>query len=352
MTTKEDQKKVRRLVVAQAKQSANKDIKKESVVPMLATRITSFDLSIGGGLPIGQISNIVGDSSSGKTFLACEIIAAAKSILGDKLEWFYDDVENRFSFDTKKLYGFDFIKKGQTNSYTIEDFSSNLKSRLEKLKEGKVLIYVLDSFDALSSEAELKRDDKEKEAGTYNLEKVKKLGEFFRLRAKEIKNKNCILIIISQVRENIGAMFGAKYYRTGGKALDHWASLIVWLAEVERHKKKNLTYGITTKCKVTKVGNPKPFRECFIDIIFDYGVDNITGNLLYLYDMYTDRGKRKEKFEKETFKWGDSSHEYSFKGMVEHIEKNNLEEELCLKVKDKWEENESIVSSKNRKERW
>ncbi len=268
-----------------------------------------------------------------------------------------DDVRNIVLFrhhdmiSDPLLYGFDIIKKNQINSYTIEDFTSNLRDKLTRLKEGKILIYVLDSFDALTSEAEIKRDKEKGVKGTYNLEKQKNLGAFFRLRAKEIKNKNCILIIISQVRENIGVMFGPKYYRTGGKALDHWASLIVWLAEVERHRKKNLVYGITTKCRVTKVGNDKPFRENFLEIIFDYGVDNITGNILYLYNLYTEvGGKRKKKIEDELFSWEDQ--EYSLKALVEHIEKNNQEELLTQKVIEKWEKIENSISSKNRKSKW
>jgi recombination protein RecA len=320
------------------------------MVKMLSTNITTLDLALGGGLPLGQISNFVGDSSSGKTFLACECIFAAKTILKDKLEWFYDDVENRFSFDTKKLYGFDIVKKDQVNSLTIEDFSNNLKSRLAKLKEGKTLIYVLDSFDALSSEAEIKRDEKEKESGTYNLEKVKAIGQFFRLRKGDIKESNCILIIISQVRENIGVMFGARYYRTGGKALDHSATVIMWLAEVEKHKKKHLAYGISTKCKLTKVGVDKPFRECIINVIFDRGVDDVAGNILYLYDLYTERGQRKEKLEKEIIEW--EGKEYSFRELIQHIENNNLEDVLAQKVIDKWNEIEDSISSRNRKARW
>lgn len=351
MTDKADQKKVRRRLVEQVQENAQpKKEKKESVIKTLPSNITTLDLALGGGFPIGQISNIVGDSSSGKTFLACEFIAAARYLLGDKLEWFYDDIENRFSFNTKHLYGFNIIKKDQVNSYTIEDFTENIREKLKRLKEGKLLIYVLDSFDALSSEAEVKRSEKDNEKGTFNLEKQKKLGEFFRLRAKEIKQKNCILIIISQVRENIGVSFGPRYYRTGGKALDHWASLIVWLAEVEKHRRKHLAYGITTKCRVTKVGNDKPFRECFLEIVFDYGIDVVAGNILYLYDMYTEQGKRKEKIEKELFKWDKG--EYSFKGLIAILEKNNQEKELSDMVQEKWEKTESAISSSHRKEKY
>ena len=336
-------------LVNQIKKSAKKKIVKREE-KYSSSGITTFDLALGGGIPIGRITNIVGDSSSGKTLLACEIIFSAKQLLGNKLEWFYDDIENRFSFDTKNLYGFEIIPRDQQNSYTIEDFVENLKNKLDKLKEGKTLIYIVDTFDNLTSEAELKREKKDSESGTFNLEKQKSLGQFFRLRCRDIKNKKCILIIISQVRMNIGVMFGAKYYRTGGKALDHMASTIIWLAEAEKLKKKTLTYGITTKCNITKVGNSRPFRECFIRIIFDMGADNVAGNILYLYDLYTERGKIKDKINKELLDWDKS--DFSYKGLIEYIEKNNLEKELSKAVIEKWNKLENSISSKNRKGRW
>lgn len=354
MRTKADQKKKKsntdtENLVNQIKKSAKKKVerKTENYSP---SGITNFDLALGGGIPVGRITNIVGDSGTGKTYLACEFIFFAKSLLGNKLEWFYDDAEDRFSFNTKKLYGFDIIQKRQKNSYTIEDFEENLKDKLDKLKEGNILIYILDTFDILTSKAELKRDNKESDIGTYNLEKPKEFGKFFRLRVRDIKKKNCILIIISQVRANIGVMFGAKYRRTGGKALDHMADTIIWLAECEKLKKKELTYGITTRANITKVGNDKPFRKCFIRILFDRGADNVANNILYLYDLLTERGKEKERISREVLNWDGC--DYSFKGLINYIEKNNLESELEQAVIEKWNKLEEIVSSKNRKPRW
>ena len=318
---------------------------------VLSTGITLLDCVLGGGLPVGQIVNIVGDASTGKSFLACEIIAQAKKKLGKKLVWFYDDVENRFNFDTKILYGFDIIHKVQENSYTIEDFSKNLKVQLDALKDDNILIYVLDSFDSLTSEAELKRDSKEQDKGTYGLEKVKLFGQYLRLRKKDIKDKNCILIIISQVRENITAMFGAKYYRTGGKALDHLASVILWLAEVEKLTKKKLTYGISTKIKATKTSNSKPFRSCVIDILFEYGVDDIVSNILYLYDLRTDKGARKEKIATMVFDW-DGMEFNGLNKLVQYIETNGLEGELRSRVIQSWIEMENEIGLNDRKKKF
>lgn len=329
---------------------------KHEVEKTLSTGITLLDLVLDGGWPVGKIVNIVGDKSSGKSYLALETIAYAKKMLGGTLKWYYDDAEGGFSFDTERMYGFETILEGQRPSSTVEEFAQNLNSQIASLKKGEFLIYVLDSLDGLSSEAERGRDKerqkafengKEYDKGTYAMEKQKFMSEFFRLRAAEIQQLPVILIIISQVRTNIGVMFGEKYTRTGGKALDFYASIILWLAEVEKHKKKDRTVGITIKPKTRKAKIKHPFRECFLELIFDYGIDNISSNINFLYDLKTPQGKDKGKSKIE---W--DGKEYSRERLVTHIEEKNLEDDLAKRTIDKWKEIEDSISSSDRKSKW
>lgn len=322
----------------------------------LSTGITLLDLVLDGGWPVGKIVNIVGDKSSGKSYLAIESIAHARKLLGKKLKWYYDDAEGGFSFDTRDMYGFEAIPEDQKPSSTIEEFAANLNRQIGLIKEGEFLIYVLDSLDGLSSEAERVRDKerqkafddgKEYDKGTYAMEKQKFLSEFFRLRASEIKELPIILIIISQVRHNIGAMFGEKYVRTGGKALDFYASIVLWLAEVEKHKKKDRTVGITIKPKTRKAKIKHPFRECFLELIFDYGVDNILSNINFLYDLKTPQGKDKTKTKIEY-----DGEDFTKERLVNYIEQNDLEDGLAGRVIEKWNEIESSISSEGRKNKW
>ena len=180
------------------------------------------------------------------------------------------------------------------------------------------------------------------------MNKQKEIGIFFRNMVLKIREKNFTLLLISQVRENIGVMFGAKYKRSGGKAIDFYASQVIWLAECEKLVKKNRTYGIRTKIRCTKNKVSKPFRTCYIDILFDYGIDNIKSNINYLYDLLDDRGKLKSKTKK--IKWNDE--EMLPETLIKHIEKNNLEQELEQRVIEKWNKIEDIISSKNRKKKY
>jgi recombination protein RecA len=337
------------------KKTSKQKIEKEETI-QLKTGITLLDLVLNGGFPMGTINNIVGDSSSGKTFIALEYIAYMKSIHGDKLKYYYDDCEGGFSFDTKSMYGLEIIPDDQIPSTTVEDMAGNLNKQISKLKKDEILIYVVDSLDGLSSEAERKRDEerqkaieagKEYDKGTYAMEKQKFMSEFFRLRAAEIKHKNVILLVISQVRHNIGVMFGEKYVRSGGKALDFYAWSALWLAVPEKIKKKERTIGVTIKARTKKIKAKHPFRECYLNLLFDYGLDNISSNIDFLYDLKTPQGKQKPKAKCE---WDEK--EYSREGLIYYIEEYNLEDELEKRVLEKWNKIESSISSEERKSKW
>lgn len=330
--------------------------KKDKIEEFFQTGCTVLDCALGGGYPLGII-NIIGDKSSGKTLLAVELIAKARNSLGSKLKWYYDDAERGFTFNTQKMYrdeSFILIPKKQKCSHTVEDFSKNFTNQVNKLKENEYLIYVLDCLDSLTSEAEIKRlekaeKDREKgkePEGSYKTEKATAMGEFFRLKKLEIGDKNISLVIISQVRKKIGVVFGERQYRAGGDALNFYAYVMMWLAEAEKHTKKDRVYGVTIKAYLKKLKTGLPFRKCFVDIIFDYGVDDLQTNIKYLYNLKTDGGKDK----KEKIKFGGK--EYNIDGFIKFVEENNMEERLREEVIDKWNAVEKSISSEGRKNKY
>lgn len=239
----------------------------------IPTGSTILDLSIGGGWASGRIFNLVGDRSTGKTLLAIECFANFTRLFGPKARMRYGETEAAFDTEYAEQLGFpQSVTKPPIPLATVEDWYKDLDEF--SMKPGPSL-YVLDSLDALSDEAELKRELNE---GTFGATKPKKLSELFRRLNKQLGANNCTVGIISQVRDNIGVMFGEKHTRSGGKALDFYSSQIVWLSQTGKLEREirgqKRAYGIDvkSKCKKCKVGNP--FREAEFPIIFGYGVDD------------------------------------------------------------------------------
>ena len=400
-------------------------MKKQQDKLYFKTGNTLLDLVVGGapnvyGYPVGKFINIVGDKSSGKTFLATELIADAFHRFDKKkFRWVYDDCEAGYSFDSKKMYSFDILQE-TNNSTTVEEAFVNISNFAESLKTDQFGIYVLDSLDGLTSdEQDEQAQDRIKamnagknyDRGTYGMGKPKYLSrEFFPQLCNMIQDKNILVVIISQVRENIQPFSFEKYTRSGGKAMDFYAHTVLWLATLKKINKKGKPIGVVIKAKTTKSKTPRPFRDCQFPIIFDYGIDNIGGNLDYLYDLRTDKGELtsaaksiswgNENIEKITFSkvkkflksvnfnkktiafdyWvkyyeklnletafdfimlddtlkkeysnyfsGIENKTYSRDALIEYIENNSLENNLAEKVIEKWESIENDILSQRKK---
>ena len=385
---------------------------------------TLLDKLIGGnkgvfGVPAGKFINIVGDKSAGKTFLSNEFIAWAHYNYGKKFRWVYDDCESGYSFDTESMYGFEImpqVDEERVHSENVEECFCNISKFANELGKNECGIYVVDSLDGLTSYEDDERAEERKKqfeegkgaklkTGTYAMNKQKYLSkEFFPQLCSEIEKKNVLVIIISQIREKIDAMSFEKYTRSGGKGMDFYAHSVLWLAGTKKIVRKETPVGNIVKAKTTKSKTPRPYRECFFDFLYDYGLDDIGTSIDYLFDLRTDKGELNKKaaaikwdgdnnFDKKTLKefleeselyerfenskYADmdgtdaenmfafiqSKKDYKAKfnekfgdtmsrdELIEYIEQNNLEDELRTRVDNKWEEFEDSIRS-NRKKKY
>lgn len=400
----------------------NMETKKEKQI-YFRTGCIVLDKLLGGkkgvyGVPVGRFINIVGDKSAGKTFLSNEFIAFSHYNFGKNFKWVYDDCESGYSFDTESLYGFEIMPEDKTerkHSKNVEDAFCNITKFSQSLKKDEFGIYVLDSLDGLTSKeqddrakARLKAFDENEEfdKGTYGMGKQKYLSqEFFPQLCDTIENDNVLVIIISQIREKVEMFAGfEKYSRSGGKAMDFYAHSVLWLAGAKKIVRKETPVGNVVKAKTTKSKTPRPYRECFFNFLYDYGLDNIGTSVDYLFDLRTDKGELNKKanaiqwkgdnsFDKKTLKefleeyellekFEDSKY-YDMDGtdadnmfafiqskkdyktkfnekfgdtmtreeLISYIEENNLEDELDKRVDDKWEDFEDSIRS-NRKRKY
>jgi recombination protein RecA len=270
---------------------------KKSNLEFISTGCVTFDCVLGGGWPLGRISNLVGDKSTGKTLCAIEAAANFTRKFPDGHIW-YREAEAAFDKEYAEGLGLpvdkvDFGKEGLGTPWeTIEEIYDDLKAAIGQGKDsGQPGLYVIDSLDALSSTAELGREMNE---GSYGMEKQKQLGQMFRRLTQGMSRSRIHFLIISQVRENIGAMFGNKYRRSGGKALDFYASQVVYLSHLKTLNKTvggiKRAVGVQTKVKCTKNKIGLPFRECEFSIRFGYGIDELAAAIEWLESA----GKAKE----------------------------------------------------------
>lgn len=205
-----------------------------------------------GYLP-GGYYYIVGDSTSGKTWLTLGCLAeAASNPSFDKYRLIYDDVEGGALMDVAHYFGKKLAKrlepprvsaKGRhVHSTTVESFYYHLQDAID---EKTPFIYVLDSQDALESKAAQEKFKEQKEAhekgkeqvGSYGDGKAKYHSEHLRHVLSGLRRTNSILLIIGQTRDNLGFGFEKKT-RSGGKSLKFYANIEIWTSVKGKVKKR------------------------------------------------------------------------------------------------------------------
>lgn len=259
-------------------------------IHFVSTGCTLLDCALGGGLALGRTANVVGDKSTAKTGTATEVMINFSKMFPEG-SVAYRETEAAWDNGYAEAMGLPInqIDFGDPEKplITVEDFYVDFDAfcGLQK-KKRKPGLYVLDSFDALSDEAEMERDiDK----ASFGAAKAKKMSEMFRKITRKQEQANVLLLIVSQVRDNIGAMFGEKHKRSGGKALDFYASQVFWLAHIKILKrtinKVERPYGIELKAKVKKNKVGMPFREADFNFEFGFGINDLQASINWLNEV-------------------------------------------------------------------
>ena len=317
-----------------------------------------------GGWARGRVINIVGNESSGKSLCNLEMLANAfhtfkkennlPSYVFPKVKnliMVYNNVEGIMDFPLESLYGEDFVKAIEwVSSKTCEEFGRDVQRRVDALKQGDCLLYVVDSLDAMVSSAQKERTEKalktdKDEDAAYGAEKAKYFsGAFFNNLCEKQQGKDATIFMISQLRENIGGgMFAEKYKRTGGKALDFYSHQVCWLRVKDKLKKTfrghDKIFGVRDHALFKKNKCAKPFREAEFTILFDYGLDNIGSMTDYLFGPQV-----------KVIEWNDEK--YKRDEFIDLIENNKKEyEKLVDKIEKDWAEIEDAIKP-DRKNRW
>ena len=212
--------------------------------PTLSTGSFILDRKAGGGYPLGKITEIYGENSSGKTTLALHAVRECQK-LGKRTIWL--DVENALNAKHAQNIGVDidnllvlYPKYGEQAFKLLIDFI-----------RGEAGLIVIDSIAPLIP-IELLGNWERPPIGAH----AKMLNNGLNQIINEMTNRETTIIFINQLRYKIptsGFAFGNPETTTGGKALPYYASLRIKLRnKKERIEKEGKYAGIKIAAWVDK----------------------------------------------------------------------------------------------------
>lgn len=236
------------------------------VVP---TGIEVFDkyLLACGGIPIGKVSVIAGQEASGKTSLAYQWIAAFQRVGGDAVF-----INSEFSYDKRRaaVFGCNTQNLALLQPDTYEKAVDSIMLILSKNDPTKPLLIVWDSVSGGTPEAE--KGEPAKQTFSKRSQMVSKLLQQV---VEVLPSRRAHLLIISQLRANVGVLFGAKEKLMGGKGIYFFPSWIAQMFPATSYKDSHGEHtGRQITVVVTKSRFSPPNRKARIRLDYNTGFND------------------------------------------------------------------------------
>ena len=238
------------------------------------------------GIPIGMITQFMGEASTAKTVFATHILKDAQA------KGYYSmlvDSENAYNPEFAESLGLDPKKLFYAAPDTLEDCFQVIEDTIKAIREtdsDTPIVIAYDSIAVSPSKAEF-------EAESYdgnNMQgavRAKSTGACLRKINPLLRKYKVALVVINQIRNKVGVLYGnPETQAAGGKSLEYYLGVNMKTisnktSDLIKDENKQII-GIQGKLRNTKNKVSIPFRETTFKLMYDEGLDQYDGLLEFL----------------------------------------------------------------------
>ena len=226
------------------------------------TGLKQLDAALGvGGIPAGNIIEIHGLESTGKTALALHIV---KSFQKRNKKILYVDADRALCVEYMAMCG---VKKRNIymlNMDTLEDAFQAIRTLIPVFD-----LIVIDTLSAIPTFEEMAT------AGQYlevENKTAKLLSNEWAYIKHELVRNNSTMIVINQMREKIGVLWGDPLFALGGRALRAYSAISICMRFMGAEKRHGDIIGHNVRADIEKNKCAAPYRSAEITILYGKGM--------------------------------------------------------------------------------
>jgi recombination protein RecA len=248
-----------------------------------------------GGIPVGKLTEIMGDEASGKSLVCGQILAETQRRGGLAV---YIDTENSANPDFLQTLGVNIRELVYLQPATCEEVGEVIVKiiLMARAKSPNRLITIV--WDGIAA-----TPTKMMASGNFDvnmnvqLEKSKVLAIMMDKLSETLGKERVCLVFTNQLKTKIGVMYGDPMGTPGGKAVPYAASVRIRLSKAGELRvgrdgvtaddaegvDKGDAIGIHTRAKIIKNRMGPPLRVCEFDIVFSSGIHDVDSWRDYLH---------------------------------------------------------------------
>lgn len=241
---------------------------------VISTQCETIDYAIGrGGIPLGRTTVLHGWESSGKTTIALHCAAETQKRGGMVV---YIDTEYKLDPDYAKSIGVNtedlVIVQPPHLEAAFRKIETAIKVAAKYRESGKRLpiLIVLDSINSTRAKSVIEGDWDDNSVAAESRVWSSKFPKLI----PQLNKEDVALLLISQLRDKIGVVFGPREHLAGGHAPKFYASLILGITKKATIRNKtNEVVGNECEIYVGKNQISPPFKSASFKIMYGKGID-------------------------------------------------------------------------------